>query len=261
MSMKTNTTNTKNNLQQVYDRSRANLLLVIILTLVNIGLYISGSGTMMLFSATVPYFLVVFGMLIPVNSILIPCISIAAVIMIAYFLCWLLSKKKTGWMIVALVMFIIDTISLICLYVVAEDFSGILDFVIHAFVLYYLVSGVISAYHIKKIVPEEVDTQPDSENQQEYNESQKLYYADMTEKHRVLLEATIPGYSICYRRVKRTNELVINGYVYDKAEYLLEPPHVLSATLDGQLFEVGYDGSVSFIRVDGEQIAKKIRVW
>ena len=63
-----------------------------------------------------------------------------------------------------------------------------------------------------------------------------------------------------YRRVKRVNELVISGYVYDEYVALAETAHCLSAKMDGHLIEVGYDGlSSSYLRVDGQQIQRKVR--
>ena len=88
-----------------------------------------------------------------------------------------------------------------------------------------------------------------------------LYRADMDVKYRVLAEIDIYGYHVCYRRVKKTNELVINNYVYDTVGMLIEPPHKLTASINSHLFEVGYDGLHSYIRVDGQPLVKKIRIW
>ena len=79
------------------------------------------------------------------------------------------------------------------------------------------------------------------------------------QKVRVLLEETYGTYHICYRRVKRLNQLVINNYIYDEVEYLAEPPHSLSAVMNGTRIEVGYDGVKSYISIDGKRIKEKIR--
>ncbi len=87
-----------------------------------------------------------------------------------------------------------------------------------------------------------------------------LRRADMTVRHRVLLEATVPDYRICYRRVKSTNELVVNGIVYDEMKAALEFPHDLTVTLDGHRIHAGYDeDDLSYIIVDGRRIAEKKR--
>ena len=85
--------------------------------------------------------------------------------------------------------------------------------------------------------------------------------ADMQEKSRILLEASAPGYHIVYRRVKRTNELIVNGRVYDEYEALVELPHTLTATIDGHTVEMEYDASSRmYIFFDGEELAKKLRL-
>lgn len=48
-----------------------------------------------------------------------------------------------------------------------------------------------------------------------------IRYADTTVKSRILLQANIQEYKICYRRVKSVNELVINGRVYDEKKVSL----------------------------------------
>ena len=87
-----------------------------------------------------------------------------------------------------------------------------------------------------------------------------LRRADTTVKHRVLLEATVDGYRICYRRVRKVNELVVNGIVYDEMKAVVEFPHDLTVTLDGHRIHAGLDeDDFSYIIVDGRRIAEKKR--
>ena len=82
----------------------------------------------------------------------------------------------------------------------------------------------------------------------------------MTVKARVLLETDIYNYNIIFRRVKKVNELVINGNVY--AEYIatLEMPHELCARVGEHKIAVGMDNaSHSYISVDGEIVKRKMR--
>ena len=137
--------------------ARYNLLVMIIFTLVNLVLLMLDSTTFLLFSATVPYYAVAFNMIFVNGTLPVVGLVIAAICLLAYFLCWLFSKKNTSWMLVALILFIIDTICLILLYVLAGDFSGILDFVIHVMVIYYLITGVKYGSKLKKM-PEAVET-------------------------------------------------------------------------------------------------------
>jgi hypothetical protein len=68
-------------------------------------------------------------------------------------------------------------------------------------------------------------------------------------------------YNVCYRRVKHTNELVINGKVFDEMEAVIERPHTLTAVIDGHCIEAMYNGAFSLILLNGEIVAKKIRLY
>ena len=88
-----------------------------------------------------------------------------------------------------------------------------------------------------------------------------LRRANMGIKCKILLEKTVGDYSICYRRVKSTNELIVNGVVYDEMTALLEFAHDLSATVDGHEIHAGFDGECfSYVIFDGEKVAEKMRL-
>lgn len=91
--------------------------------------------------------------------------------------------------------------------------------------------------------------------------SQPLRPADETAKARILLQAEQNGYDICYRRVGKTNELVINGTVYDEITALIEFSHTLRAMLDGHTVEAAFDSrhAQSVLFFDREPIARKRR--
>ena len=85
--------------------------------------------------------------------------------------------------------------------------------------------------------------------------------ANRSVKVRILLEARVENYEICYRRIKSVNELVINGIVYDEKKAVIEFPHNLSALVDGHTIEAGLsDDSYSYIMFDGECLANKQRL-
>ncbi len=84
--------------------------------------------------------------------------------------------------------------------------------------------------------------------------------ADTTFKQKILLDVVVDSYTICYRRVKSTNELVVNGYVYDEKKGILEGAHTLIAVIDNHKIEAGFDNTHSFIRFDDELIAQKLRM-
>ena len=145
----------KNTLNVKYTSARLNLLLMIIMTAVNLLMLCLKNGTMLLFSATVPYYLTVFGMGTEVTMMFVITLCIAIVILLCYLLCYILSKKHYGWMIAALVMFTLDTFAMLGLYILAKDVSGIMDAAMHAWVIYYLVTGVISGMKLKSLPDEE----------------------------------------------------------------------------------------------------------
>lgn len=259
-----------------YQSARANLLLMIILTAANIVFLFAQADYMLLFSATVPYLAVVIGIATQIDIMIIISVCFAAAMLLIYLLCWMMSKKHHGWMIGALVMFIIDTVAMILMYVSMGEFSGILDIAMHAWVLYYLVVGVKNGKQLKDAPAEEQEPievkdyitydELEAEGEVETDNvtirnSQPICRAEEDVKHRVLLEAESLGYHICYRRIKRMNQLIINGWVYAQVEMLIEPPHTLQAVIDGHLVEAGMDETPrSFIKVDGELIAKKFRL-
>lgn len=79
-------------------------------------------------------------------------------------------------------------------------------------------------------------------------------------KSRALPETNTLGHTITYRRVKKVNDLVIDGNVYDEMETLVEAAHSLKAQIDGHLIEAGFDGmSYSYLKIDGQMVAKKPR--
>ncbi len=249
--------------------ARSNLLLMIVFTIVNIGLLLGNAGVFLLFSASVPYFAVSVGVASESTPVLVITIIFAASILLGYFLCWLGSKKNHGWMIAALVLFILDSIIMILAYLLMADISGILDVAIHAYVLYYLIMGIKYSRRLKTLPPEPIEVVGETVPQEDspavgnpgFEYSSPLRRADEEVKHRVLLESDALGHHVCYRRVKRVNELVIDGYVYDEIEILVETAHALNAKIEGHTFQVGFDGMAhSYLRVDGETIAKKLRL-
>ena len=260
----------RNVLQQKYNTARINLLLMIGFTVLNVILFIVGADIMMLFSATVPYYAMIFGIVFEDPIFLVFCIVIAAVSVLAYLLCWIFSKKHYGWMIGALVLFILDTLAMAGLFLAVGEVSGIMDALMHIWILYYLITGVSSGAKLANMPAEEPVAVEVSENEnaEETTESaavqedtRALRRMDTEVKARILLEADAVGRHIVYRRVKRTNELVIGSYVYDEVEMLLETAHELSAYIDGHKIVVGLDSAnYSYLEVDGAIVERKIRL-
>ncbi|MBQ2254027.1 MAG: hypothetical protein II325_02610 [Clostridia bacterium] len=86
----------RNYLKMRYIQARGNLMLAVCLTAVNILMLLLQFTGMFLFSVTVPYYAVLFGMVEETGTLFIPCLLFALAILAVYFLCWLFSKKNPG---------------------------------------------------------------------------------------------------------------------------------------------------------------------
>ncbi len=280
-----------------YRNARINLLIVALATLLNVILAATVSDSYFLFSATIPYILTFLSALLcglypaeyyeglgAVNvlpmGVFFACLAVSLIIIGLYVLAFFLSgKNRAGWMIFALVLFCLDTLTLFLYAGISLDW--LLDYIFHIWIIVILALGLRAHAKLKNLPPEASDAPIilqdtngemmtfESENSEAApfegenstaEDSVPLRSADMTVKQKVLLEATVNSKSILYRRVKRTNELVINGQVYDEYVALVEMPHALAAIVDGHLYEAGFNASRSFIAVDGQEIASKLRL-
>ncbi len=155
--------------QTRYTTARMNLLTVIAFTLINILMTLFGSMSYFCFSATLPYVLVLFGM---INTGRMPdeyydgavfepfgdwyfyiMLAIAAVLIVFYAVCWLLSKKHFAWLIAALCGMLIDTAAFFIFYGFAV--TMFLDILFHGWVIYYLIIGIIAAGKLRNMPPDE----------------------------------------------------------------------------------------------------------
>lgn len=250
-----------------YRIARLNVMLMLAFTLINIVLLFAESDSFFLFSAMLPYLAVIFGTVIGGTGALVGGIAVAIVILGVYFVLWLFSKKKPDFMIPLLVLFILDTLCTLGFYLIAWDLSAVLNLIFHGWVIYYLAMGIRYGQKLKRLPeqqaqqaePATVDKASEKQTAVPFPDTPALREADLTAKHRVLLAHEYPGYSICYRRVKRSNELVINGVVYAEYIALAERAHALRAIVGGHCIEAGFDGMRSYIAVDGTLCQSKVR--
>ncbi len=141
--------------------ARTNLLLVIVFTVVNLVLLLTDGSTYFLFSASVPYYFTAIGMGMDMDAggsvFTVTALVISALILVAYLLCWILSKKRIGWYIVAFVMFILDTVMLVVMAGSLGLLSdSIVDLIFHAWVLLGLGQALVANKKLKKLPPEEI---------------------------------------------------------------------------------------------------------
>ena len=261
--------------QSRFNAARTNLILVVAFSLFNLIALATNSGYYFLFSLSIPYLLTDIGMfftgmypdefytgeyegmLFADKSLFWGMLIVSILILGIYTLLFFLSKKNDKMLKVALVLFCVDTAVMLLNY----GFSAIVDLAFHVWVIVILAMGVKASKKLKELADEPIEGDfTDISEGETPKDSPILRPADMEAKSRVLLDAEVYNYTIIYRRVKKTNELVINGNVY--AEYIAtaEFPHELSATVDGHRISCGMEmNSHSFIRVDGETIKRKMR--
>ena len=158
--------NSREYLQNQFSGGRSSLLAVLIFTVVNLVMVLLDTGTQFLFSASVPYYLTFLGKAIDNNfsygdwdvngTFTITGLVIGVVVLVVYLLCWLLSKKRGGWLTAALVLFILDTVALLIFTVtLLEDPSAnIMDFVFHGVIIWQLIMAVRANGKLKRLPPE-----------------------------------------------------------------------------------------------------------
>lgn len=267
-----------------YRNARMDLLCVVILTAVNLVLLATDGDTYFVFSASIPYAIASLARymcgLYPEDwyeggygayefydpSLFYMALAFGAVIVVVYLLCFIFSSKnRVGWMIAGLSLFSLDTLFMLWYYGITSDM--VIDLVFHVFCVVMLACGVYAHFKLKRVMQEEQEQSSvvDAAEEEIVNDgfetpnSPILRAADMTVKARVLLEVKVGDHVVTYRRVKRVNELVIDGFVYDEYSAVIETPHFLTAKFDGHTVGVGYNGTVSYAVVDGQQVASKVR--
>ena len=153
--------NSREYLENKMKSARHSLLLVLIFTVVNLVLLLADGNTYFLFSASVPYYLTAFGMGMDaemgISVFTTTALVISAVILAAYLLCWIFSKKRVGWYVVALVLFILDTVLLVRLALSFDALAdSIMDLVFHAWVVLELCQALSCHKKLKALPPEPV---------------------------------------------------------------------------------------------------------
>ena len=133
-----------NSPDRVYRNARYAIILLVALTAVNIFLRIVNIDRYFVSSVFLSYFMVSFfgGM----GKIALGTV-IAVLILVPYLLAYFLSKKKPVWMVVALVLFALDTLFVIFMMFLlkrigASPLSMILDLLLHGLVIFELSMGV-----------------------------------------------------------------------------------------------------------------------
>jgi hypothetical protein len=156
--------NSREYLEKKVASARHSLLLVLIFTVINLVMLLVDSNSYFLFSASVPYYLTAFGLGMDmgmgtsgIGVFTTTALVISVVILVMYLVCWLLTKKRPAWYVVAAVLFALDTVVLV---LVALGFDAIadsvMDFVFHAWVIIELFQAVSANKKLKNLPPEPI---------------------------------------------------------------------------------------------------------
>jgi hypothetical protein len=147
----------------IFEKSRNNLLSVIIFTVINLILTYFDASVNFLFSATLPQFILEIGKAMnsemESNVLIIVGLIIAFIIIIPYFIFWILARRVRVLILVALIFFSIDSLLLLYLIFNTEfNFSVLLEIAFHVWILYYLINGVKAWYKLRSINTEVFNT-------------------------------------------------------------------------------------------------------
>ena len=130
-----------NSPEKVYQSARYAIIFLVALTAVNILMSALDVNRYFVASVFMSYFMVS----IMENTAL--GVAVAAAILVPYILAYFLSKKKPVWMVIALVLFVLDTLFVIfCMFLLHRagnsPWSMLFDLALHAFVIFELAMGV-----------------------------------------------------------------------------------------------------------------------
>ena len=142
-----------------FRRARANLLLVIALTTVNLILAAFQSEFYILFSATIPTIIYGYSLLEGFAAI---GLAIALVMVGVYLLCYLMSKKRRIFMLIALIFFAVDTLLFAYILYAAVTFEGfeigyMIEVAFCGWIMFYLITGTIAWAKLRKVSDEEIE--------------------------------------------------------------------------------------------------------
>ena len=263
----------KNSPLAAYKTARSILWILLIMSAANVLITLLGSDTYFVFTNFITYLAAVYARVFydytqdPVYLVI--GILVALVILAVYLLCCLLSKKKRGWLTAALVLFSVDTATMLLYYVIelslADMLSDILDFACHGLVLWALIAGVRRS---RDAMAEADAPEPLPMNTEFYDASQgdvpntPALGQPTDKKHRVLLSAVYGSHEIEVRRSYGLTELIVDGKVYGREEGVVESGYAISARVGGHAIETEFTpGGKQILRVDGQVIAKKQRLF
>lgn len=142
---------TQENLERRVSMGRSFILIYTVLSVINVLLVIFGIPFKFISSISSPYYLVLMGKGLDngfvegpwpvISDMTIGCAIFAALLLLIFFSCWAISKKHMGWVVVALVFFILDVAVLVAavLFLYRGDMMmDLLDLLFHIWIIILL---------------------------------------------------------------------------------------------------------------------------
>lgn len=280
---------TRERFEKTFNTSRLNLLFVVIFTSVNVLLTITNSDFHLLFSASIPILLFYTGLefyeLYGNPSFYTIGIIAAFVAIFFYALCWLLSKNRGGWIVVALVYFSIDVLILVGLaFSVAGgiSFNMIVEMAFFAWIFYYLISGTRAWYNLKNMPPHDDSEQGQVLQGQFFDETvSEANLGQMVSENTVKLSKTIPiaqipstiairiqnekkgrilisqnynNMEILVKRAFGVTELIVNGRVYAEKTGIIEHSYVLEVNVNNTIINLTMESPPWKVAIEKEAL-------
>lgn len=270
-----------------FNKTRGNLLLVIAFTAVNLFLSAFRADYYLLFSATAPQFIYEVGRSLSQEyqngAYMTIGLVVAFVVILLYLICWALAKRSRAFILVALILFGVDSILFVYLFLAAGfEASYLLDVAFHVWILYYLISGVIvwarlrgvSADEINAALQEASTPSPQggaltgngtigvSQSADPVKDRATPLRSD-DKRGRILIGADYAGLQISMKRTRALTELIINGNVYDEIKGSIETDYSLTGIVQNITIVGTFDAARAhmYLYADSALIAKKLRLY
>lgn len=155
--------NSREYLERQVNSGRGVLLGLLIFTVINLVLLLLEADRYFPFGASVPYFLTLLGVAFDSwggSGYTATALVVSGVVLAVYLVMWILSKKRSGWLTAAAVMFVVDTVALIwfSFTLLENPLSNVKDLIFHAFILWELFRSAKAGKKLREL-PDDVAPQ------------------------------------------------------------------------------------------------------
>ena len=278
------TNDRKTDLKIRINRGRYNLIFIVLVSVINIFMITSGSSTTLPYSSAISNYSVALGIAESLksgsDSLRILGLIVACAVLLIIMVCYILSKSKPLYLVISLSVIFADTLVL-AIITGANGTLGsslvILDLVIHALAIFYIISGIKAAKELKSLPKDDESTntanvQPEQPVYEDGANEESEYISDETdEEHeeedlskpigkyvddgtKPLVQGEFEGLKV-FAVIREDNaELVINGYVCDELDVSCESEFQLRAFVNDIDFTFDYkeaeNGTIMYLYAD-----------